>query len=93
MFVQGAARAEASNRAAQAAGFDDADWWQAHQPYWNRLLDRDRYPLPRMFDDASCSDPGDDQDFAFEFGWSGSSTASTRGSGEVRRAIEGRLRP
>jgi AcrR family transcriptional regulator len=69
VFVQGAARGEVSARAAQAAGFSDADWWQAHQPYWKRLLDPDRYPsFRRMFDDAGRSDPDEDQRFAFEFG-------------------------
>lgn len=69
VFVQGAAQGEVSARAAQDAGFSDADWWQAHQPYWARLLDPERYPtFRRVFDDVGRSDPDDDQQFAFEFG-------------------------
>jgi AcrR family transcriptional regulator len=68
VLVQGAARAEIAARAAQSAGFSDLDWWQAHQPYWNRLLDPERYPtFKRVFDDAGRSDPDQQHRFAFEF--------------------------
>jgi AcrR family transcriptional regulator len=69
VFVQGAARSQVSLRTAHAAGFSDADWWQAHQPYWSQLLDPEHYPtIRRVFDDAGRSDPDAEHEFSFEFG-------------------------
>lgn len=69
VFVQGAARSQVSVHAAQAAGFSDADWWQAHQPYWTRLLDPERYPtIRRVFDDGGRPDPDTHHEFSFDFG-------------------------
>ncbi|WP_152364462.1 TetR/AcrR family transcriptional regulator [Microlunatus speluncae] len=69
VFVRGAAQAEVSVEESRAAGFSDADWWQAHQPYWSRLLDPERHPtFSRMYGDIGRSNPDDDHEFAFEFG-------------------------
>ncbi len=68
-FVQGAVRSEVAAGAARADGFTDADWWQAHQPYWSRVLDPEHFPaIHRQFVAVGRRDPDTDHRFLFEFG-------------------------
>lgn len=69
VFVQGAVQTEVDAAAARAAGFEDGDWWQAHRPYWSRVVDPDRFPaIHRQFERAGRSDPDTDHRFNFDFG-------------------------
>lgn len=69
VFVQGAVQSEVDADAARAAGFDDGDWWQAHRPYWSRVVDPDHFPaIHRQFESAGRADPDTDHRFNFDFG-------------------------
>lgn len=68
VFIQGSARSQAASEAADADGFSDADWWNAHRPYWSRIRDGERFPrLTAMIDDTGRSDPDHDHEFLFQF--------------------------
>ena len=70
-YVHGAARGAADARAAeQSSGMTDQQWWYAHVPFLERIMDGRRYPTAARVGSAAgeAHQSAYDPEHAFEFG-------------------------
>jgi AcrR family transcriptional regulator len=70
-YVHGAARGAVEAAAAeQSTGITDEQWWYAHAPFLERIMDRRRYPTAARVGTAAgeAHNAAYDPDHAFEFG-------------------------